>query len=136
VLALVRAHLERRFAPGETGALFLMAPPQASELGYRLLALGAPVRRGILGLGKVLDPRAAAALIDALAGAAVAHAHADGVTLRGPAGSAELDLDTLQAMLFGGAELRTEVRAFLERLGFAGALSLPLEPFAFGLDSL
>jgi hypothetical protein len=136
VLALLRAHLERRFAPGETGALFLMAPPQASELGYRLLALGAVVRRGILGLGKILDVRAAGALLDSIVGEEVASARADGVTLRGPASGAELDLDTLQALLFGGPEVRDEARAFLARLGFDGYLPLPLEPFAFGLDSI
>lgn len=136
VLALVRAHLERRFAPGETGALFLMAPPRASELGYRLLALGAVVRRGILGLGKILDVRAAAGLFDAIIGEEVASVGTSGVTLRGPASGAELDLDTLQALLFGGSEVHDEVRMFLTRLGFDGALPLPLEPFAFGLDSI
>ncbi|MEQ1894261.1 MAG: GNAT family N-acetyltransferase [Planctomycetota bacterium] len=136
VLALVRAHLEQRFAPGETGALFLMAPPQASELGYRLLALGAVVRRGILGLGKILDTTAAARLFDEFVGGEVATVRPEGVTLRGPASGAELDLDTLQALLFGGAEVRDEVRTFLQRLGFDGALPLPLEPFAFGLDSI
>ena len=136
VLALVRAHLEGRFASGETGALFLMAPPQASELGYRLVALGAVARRGILGLGKILDPQAAAGLFDQIVGCEVASARPDGVTLRGPASGAELDLDTLQALLFGGSEVRTEARAFLVRLGFDGALPLPLEPFAFGLDSI
>ena len=55
VLVLLRAHLDRRFPQGEPGALFLMAPLAASELLYRLVALGAPLRRGILGLGKVLD---------------------------------------------------------------------------------
>lgn len=136
VLALVRAHLERRFGPGETGALFLMAPPQAAELGYRLVSLGAVVRRGILGLGKLLDLGAAAALLDSFVGDEVASASAGGVTLRGPASGAELDLDAFQAVLFGGAELRSEVRAFLARLGFDGSLPLPLEPFAFGLDSI
>lgn len=136
VLALVRAHLERRFGPGETGALFLMAPPQAAELGYRLVSLGAVVRRGILGLGKLLDLGAAAALLDSFVGDEIASAGADAVTLRGPASGAELELDTLQALLFGGSELRSEVRSFLARLGFDGALPLPLEPFAFGLDSI
>jgi len=136
VLALLRAHLERRFAPGATGALFLMAPPQAAELGYRLVSLGAIVRRGILGLGKLLDLGAAAALLDSFVGDEVATVSQQGVTLRGPASGAELDLDALQALLFGGSEVRSEVRTFLARLGFDGALPLPLEPFAFGLDSI
>ena len=136
VLALVRAHLERRFAPGETGALFLMAPPQAAELGYRLVSIGGVVRRGILGLGKLLDLGAAAALLASFVGDEVASASERCVTLRGPASGAELDFDALQALLFGGSELRAEVRTFLTRLGFDGALPLPLEPFAFGLDSI
>jgi len=136
VLALVRAHLERRFTPGQGGALFLMAPPQASELGYRLLALGAVVRRGILGLGKIHDQPAAAALFDSFAGDEVASTEGERVVVRGPASGAELDLETLQGLLFGGSEVRAEVRAFLARLGFDGELPLPLEPFAFGLDSI
>ena len=136
VLALVRAHLEQRFGPGEKGALFLMAPPQAGEIGYRLLAAGAVVRRGILGLGKILDLAAAAALFDSFVGDEVASTRGTGVLLRGPASGAQLDHETLQGLLFGGSEVRTEVRAFLARLGFDGELPLPLEPFAFGLDSI
>ena len=136
VLALVRAHLERRFGSGETGALFMMAPPQAAELGYRLVSLGAVVRRGVLGLGKLLDLDAAASLLESFVGGEVASVSASGVTLRGPASGAELDLDGFQALLFGGAEVRSEVRSFLARLGFDGALPLPLEPFVFGLDSI
>lgn len=137
VLALVRGHLARRFLPGERGTLFLMAPPVESELAYRLVQLGASSRRGILGLGKVVAPAAA---VDALArelgapGAATLVGD-DGVRLTGPKGSLTFDFEALQALLFGGPELRDEVRGLLERLGF-GEVALPLQPFAWGLDSI
>jgi hypothetical protein len=136
VLALLRAHLERRFPAREPGALFLMAPPSAGELGYRLLKLGAVSKRGILGLGKLLDPQAAGELACAALGErATATWGEDRLSLRGPAAAAELDLDALQALLFGAHAVREDVRAFLARLGFERA-RLPLEPFVFGLDSI
>lgn len=136
VLALLRAHLERRFPAREPGALFLMAPPSAAELGYRLLKLGAVSKRGILGLGKLLDARAASELLCSVLGASAALSWCEGkLALRGPRRSAELDLDALQALLFGGPEVRDEARALLERLGIE-RVRLPLEPFAFGLDSI
>lgn len=136
VLALVRAHLERRFPAGEQGGLFLMAPPQASELAYRLLKLGAPSKRGILGLGKLVDAHAAADLLGDVLGARDAvQSGGSSFRIRGPRGSAELDLDALQGVLFGGPDLRDEVRGFLQGLGF-DRVRLPLEPFAFGLDSI
>jgi len=135
VLALIRAHLERRFT-GEAGALFLMAPPQASDLAYRLIELGAVTKRGILGLGKLLSVRDGARLLGELLGAPEAvEPKESGVLVRGASGQAELDLDTLLALLFGGPEVRDVARSFLERMGFPG-VRLPLEPFAFGLDSI
>lgn len=136
VLSLLRAHLERRFPRGEAGALFLMAPPCAAELGYRLLALGAVSKRGIVGLGKLLDPLGAGALLATTIGTrgAVEPGEA-GLRLTGPRADARLDLEALQALLFGGPEVEDEARALVERLGFAGG-RLPLEIFAFGLDSL
>lgn len=136
VLALVRAHLERRFPAGEQGGLFLMAPPQASELAYRLLKLGAPSKRGILGLGRIVAASAAASLLaDVLGAHDAVQAAAGKLRIRGPSGSAELDLDALQGVLFGGPDLRDEVRGFMQGLGF-DRVRLPLEPFAFGLDSI
>jgi len=136
VLALVRAHLERRFPAGETGALFLMAPLGAHELAYRLLRLGAVARPGILGLGKLLDLPAASALLGTALGAPAAVSF-DGVLTRlaGPTATADLEPETLQALLFGPPDVAEEARGLLTRLGFAPR-GLPLEPFAFGLDSL
>jgi len=136
VLALVRAHLERRFPAGESGALFLMTPASAVDLGYRLLQLGAPTQRGILGLAKLLDGAAAGALLASVLGpSATARWNGHALVLRGPLGEAELELDTVQALLLGAAEVHDEARSFLARLGFERA-PLPLEPFAFGLDSI
>jgi len=136
VLALLRAHLERRFPAREPGALFLMAPPGAGELGYRLLKLGALSKRGILGLGKVLDGRAASELLCSVLGeGTTATWDHERLTLRGSRRATELDPDALQALLFGGPEVHDEARALLERLGHERA-RLPLEPFAFGLDSI
>ncbi len=136
VLALLRAHLERRFPAGETGALFLMAPPSASDLVYRLQQLGAPSQRGMLGLGKVLDEKAAGEMLAAALGAeATIVREKEKLVLRGPKAGAELDRDALHAVLFGSPETHEEVSALLARLGFEGA-KLPLEVFAFGLDSI
>jgi GNAT superfamily N-acetyltransferase len=136
VLALVRAHLERRFPAGEQGALFLMAPPQAGDVAYHLMRHGAVSKRGILGLGKLLDAGAAARLLGDLLGARDAVTLTGrGIHVGGELAAAEIDLDTLQAVLFGGPDVRDEVRAFLQRLGFEH-VRLPLEPFAFGLDSI
>lgn len=136
VLAVLRGHLERRFPTGGAGALFLMTPGSAADLGYRLVKLGAPSQRGFLGLSKLLDGATAAALLaDVLGPTATAHWNGRGLTLRGPRGEAELPLDSVQALLLGGAEVCDEVRAFLTRLGFERP-ALPLEPFAFGLDSI
>lgn len=136
VLALLRAHLERRFPDHQAGALFLMAPPTASELAYRLVTLGAVTKPGILGLGKLLDSGSAGRLLAAALGDEEALSwQGEQMTLRGPCGRAALDRASLQALLFGGPEVRDEVRTFLARVGFSRA-RLPLEPFAFGLDSI
>ena len=59
----------------------------------------------------------------------------DRIALRGPRGGTELDLDALQALLFGAAEVRDEARRLLAHLGLDPA-GLPVQPFAWGLDSL
>ena len=110
--------------------------PQAGELGYRLLRLGAPSQRGILGLAKIIDvPGAARLLAEVLGDPDAVRPVAGGIELRGPEAGARLDLDTLQGLLFGGPEVEDEARTFLGRMGFEHA-RLPLQPFAFGLDSI
>lgn len=134
VLALVRAHLEER---NDGSTIVLMAPPGRCEVVERLTELGAECRRGILGLGKLLDPARGAALLQTEVGAPGSAApSSDGrVALRGPRGTAELDFDALQALLFGAAEVRDEARKLLVHLGLDPG-GLPLQPFAWGLDSL
>jgi GNAT superfamily N-acetyltransferase len=136
VLALVRAHLERRFPAREPGALFLMAPPDAREIVQRLASLGAAARRGILGLGKLLDVDAAAALLGAALGEPRAVTQSgERLVLAGPLAGVEIEPEMLQVLLVGAPEVRTEAQAFLARLGYPHA-TLPLEPFVFGLDSI
>jgi predicted N-acetyltransferase YhbS len=136
VLALVRAHLERRFPGREPGALFLMAPTSAGELGYRLLRAGAVSKRGILGLGKLLDrERTAAFLRERLGTQATVDVQGEKLELRGPRERAELDDDALLALILGAHDVRDEARRLLARLGLEKA-RLPLEPFAWGLDSI
>jgi len=139
VLALLAAHLQRRFPAGKSGALVLLANPSAVELTYRLAKLGAVQKAGILGLGKLLDPSGAAAALDAHFQAARVPGSAtwsgDALVLTGPRGSARLDLDGTHALLFGGPEVRPAIVELLGRLGLDRA-RLPLELFAFGLDSI
>lgn len=141
VLALVRAHYIERFPePQPDDVLFLMAPPAATELVYRLASLGAASTRGMLGLGKILDRSAAVRLLAQRLGdtAAVELADTpDGERIRivAPERTAEIDDDGMLALLFAVTEVRTDVVTFLQGLGL-NAPRLPLEPFAWGLDSI
>lgn len=137
VMPLLRAHLERRFPDGQEGILFLMGPPLASDLAYRLTRMGVPSQRGILGLGKILDVDGAAALLEDVLGIP-GSVTVDGphVLVRGPAGqTANLSRELLLAVLMGAPEVRDDVRALLARLGHE-LVPLPLQPFAWGLDSI
>ena len=138
VLALVRSHHLRRFPEGE-GHLFLMAPV-ATELAQRLLELGVPTARGILGLGKLLDRQAAAELLTARLGeggsASVVETPAgQRIRVTGPADEADLDDDGSLALLVATGEVRPHVEDFLARFGLTDA-KLPLDPYAWGLDSI
>lgn len=137
VLALLGAHLRRRFPSEEPGALFLMAPATESELARRLHELGVASRRGILGLGKLLDGSRACVLLAELLGEGSAVTwEGERARLRGRSGVViELDLEGLQALLLGAPEVGAAARQLLLRLGCAHPC-LPLEPFAFGLDSI
>ncbi len=140
VLALVRAQLERRFPSGEQGALFLIAPPSASDLAYRLLRIGALSKRGILGLGRILDRARAAQLLGARLGAEGSATLVEGAEgprfrIHGPRSEGQLDDDGALALLLGASDVRGEVARFLARFGLEHA-RLPLELFAWGLDSI
>jgi GNAT superfamily N-acetyltransferase len=139
VLALIRAHLEQRF-PKEPGHLFLMAPTSASDLCYRLVTAGAKSQRGMLGLGKILDREAAVALLDERlgdAGKAELVEREDGChfQIRGPEAGGHVDDDGVLAVLLGVTDVRDQVRSFLTEFGLQDA-PLPIEPFAWGLDSI
>lgn len=143
VLSLVRAHLERRFGEGmsdATGCLFLMAPASETKLDAALTAAGAERAEGILALGRILDPAAAAELLAEGLGQGARVSVEDAVRgplfrIGGPADEGELDEEGVLALLLGTGEIRPQIEGFLERFGFPNA-SLPLEPFLFGLDSI
>jgi len=143
VLALVRAHLEERFPDGALagGRLFVIAPTAHVELVERLKELGAAHGRGILGLGKLLDRLAAAGALGAQlspnGGRAevVDEGGVQRIGVWGPEDECVLDDDAVLGLLLGGDVVRPHVASFLERFGLNGA-GLPLEPFAWGLDSI
>jgi GNAT superfamily N-acetyltransferase len=140
VLGLVRSHLEQRFGETEDGELFLMAPPSASDLRALLLSFGAHHRRGILGLGKLLDrsavlqtlkaglePEGTVELVETPQGPRF--------QVTGPDREGVIDDDGALALLFPTAEVSPDVQAFFDGFGFERP-RLPLEPFVWGLDSI
>ena len=143
VLALVRAHLERRFGDGmsdASGFLFLMAPQSEEKLHAALVAAGAKQARGILAFGRILDAEAAARLLTECfggQGTVTVEQRAEGPVfhVQGPKDEGSLDESALLALLFGTADVVPQVEGFLERFGFTDA-ALPLDPFAWGLDSI
>lgn len=140
VLPLVRAHLEQRFDEDEDGQLFLMAPTTATDLRTLLISLGAHHQRGILGLGKLLDPAAVlvalrTALGDIGNAELVQTANGPAFEIIGPKRQGIIDEDGVLALLFPTAEVGEQVTKFLEGFGLEDA-KLPLEPFVWGLDSV
>jgi len=136
VLALVRAHSEERRAQGNHEGLFLMAPPAGGDLTYRLAISGAISRRGVLGLGKILNREGAARLMaDRLGPGGHVEVREDGYYLTGPDDEGLLDEDALIAILFSCPEAQNAVTELLKRFGLEQA-ELPLHPFAWGLDSI
>ena len=154
VLGLIRANLVRRFATeqpedrlaklaapdADLRYLFLMAPPSASKLCGRLEDLGAPSSQSMLGLGKILDRHATAACLNGILGPKGSIEVQDGegergFLLRGPKAEASVDDEGVLALLVGVVDVQDDVTAFLAKLGLDG-VSLPIEPFAWGLDSI
>ena len=132
VLALIRAHAEEVGGEG----LIVMAPQAATELCYKLTTFGAISKRGVLGLGKILDrERAATLLAERLGNDAEVDVHENGVHLRGPGDEGDLNDEALLALLFSAPEALDAVENLLKRFKFKQA-RLPLEPFAWGLDSI
>ena len=143
VLALVRAHLERRFGDGMSdahGHLFLMSPSHEEKLHAALAAAGATRANGILALGRILDADGAARLLEerfAGQGQVSVQPSDRGPVfhVRGPEDEGELNDDAVLALLFGTADVQPQIDGFLERFGLTAA-DLPLQPFAWGLDSI
>ena len=136
VLALVRAHSEERRAQGNHEGLFLMAPPAGNDLTYRLTISGAISRRGVLGLGKILNREGAGRLLaDRLGAGGQVEVQAEGYYLTGPDDEGLLDEDAMIAILFSCPEAQSAVTELLKRFGLTQA-KLPVHPFAWGLDSI
>lgn len=141
VLGLVRAHIERRVARGNASDLFLIAPSSADDLTDRLRRAGAKSVVGVLGLAKLLDSQAAAAvfarLLDRRGTLRVTHGATDPDTLvfEGDRCRAGCTASELLPMLFAPKGERSGVLEFADRLGLP-AHDLPLALFAWGLDSI
>ncbi|MFT5291478.1 MAG: GNAT superfamily N-acetyltransferase [Planctomycetota bacterium] len=145
VLALLRAHLERRYDNSTPGALILMSPPSEIELLDRLTAVGCECTTGILGLGKILDREGAADAIQERLGTLgsaklVLAEDKTGsmfhiIHMTGPMGECFLDDEGSLAMLFAPASVCGSVYDLANSVGLPDA-DLPLEPFFWGLDSI
>lgn len=137
VLALLRAHLERR--PASERELFVMLPPCARQLASALDGIGIPCATGILGMAKLVNVEAAAELFSTfLGGLGVVSALTTDppyLEVRGPEGTHRLTApETLLALLAPQGD-----RAFPRVIEDSTGLSLPvlpLAPFVWGLDSI
>lgn len=138
VLALLRAHGDG-LDPAQS--LFLMAPSSGRALVDRLAELGAEVREGMLGLGKILDRHEVARVLNERLGPAgeVAVLELEGAVpgLHLKAGGLEalIDDEAALALVLGVGAVDEDVKGFLEGFGL-NEVELPLEPFAWGLDSI
>ena len=135
LLALLRAHQERRVAKGLPGELVLMTPPTASGLHEVLDSIGAQRFDGILGLAKPLDAEYLARLLAERTGRQVDVAGGGALLAESPSGRREFPLATAMQAFFPAAGNRAALQHF------ADALAVPLErgpmhPFAWGLDSI
>jgi GNAT superfamily N-acetyltransferase len=139
VLALVRAHVERRLARDETSDVVLIAPVSARDLTARLARLGVAAHRGVLGMAKILDARACAEIaakrLDQRGGLKVEERPDGLVRLFDRHALVELSREELLELLFAASGDRT-------RSGSVASVfhlptdRLPLEPFVWGLDSI
>lgn len=137
VLALLRAHLERR--PPTDRTLFVMLPPTARELISALDRIGAPRATGVLGMGKLVNPQAAADLLDTFilsnGSVRVLESASPCLELRGPSGTCALSPAETMSLLFAPRGEHTTTREVEEQTGLS-LPDLPLSPFAWGLDSI
>ena len=141
VLALARALIERRAAAGDERDLVLMAPLSANDLAARLGELGVAPIPGILGMAKILAPRACAELaarrLDRRGELDVRDDPSANGTLRLCNAKAQVactDADLLE-ILFAARGDRTRAETVATTLGLPKD-RLPFEPFVWGLDSI
>ncbi|MEE8468508.1 MAG: GNAT family N-acetyltransferase, partial [Planctomycetota bacterium] len=137
VLALLRAHLERR--PASERELFVMLPACARELASALDGIGVPRATGILGMAKLVNVEAAAELFSTFLGGlgAVSALTTDPLCLevRGPGGTHQLTApETLLALLAPRGD-RALPRVVEDSTGLS-LPALPLAAFVWGLDSI
>ncbi|HED65205.1 MAG TPA: GNAT family N-acetyltransferase [Planctomycetes bacterium] len=138
VLGLVRAHVAS-LAEGES--LFLMAPSSARSLIESLQGAGAVVREGMLGLGKILDRHEVARVMNELLGPEASvevleiAGSVPGLHLKAGDMEALIDDDAALALVLGVNAVAEDVAEFLRGFGL-DEVQLPLEPFAWGLDSI
>ena len=141
VLALTREHILRERNRGAPGDIALLSPPSADALRARLRALGASESRGILALAKLIDPEPAAELIDRYSGPELRASvesnpgQATHVTLWGPLASRALSHAEILQLLFPPRGERALIEELQAEVG-ADLAGLPLQPFAWGLDSI
>jgi GNAT superfamily N-acetyltransferase len=144
VLALVRAHVERRFLRGDAATMRVRAPAHARELKLRMHEAGVGSQRGVLAHAMLLDVHAGALLVAELAGngarATIDCAMHGGrtrtlVKLHGPRGSAAFEEGDLLELLVPPRGDRRRVEEAERALGLELA-ALPLAARVWSLDSI
>lgn len=134
VLACVSAHVARA---GPDRQLVLMSPHAPNPVAEQLLALGCPSAVGVLGMGKLLDPEAAAGLLAEACGAPQVYeaGAAGGCRLVLGESSVELTAAGLLDCLLPARAERAALESLGRRLGVP-LEGLPLDAFVWGLDSI
>lgn len=140
VAGLVRRHFERVRARDDAEPVYLISPAGATELHRTLSEVGIPRHSGMVGLGKLLDPMAAATLLATLAGPEASLSvdtrsiDEPRITLVGPRGEAALGIQDLFDVLFS-PERGAATKALHHATGLA-LDELPVAFFPWGLDSI
>jgi len=138
LLALMRAHQERRIARRRPGELVMMTPPTATGLHELLDSIGARRFDGILGLAKPLDAKFLARLLAERTGRRVDVAGAEAASAliaECPSGRRAFPLATAMQAFFPAAGDRAALHHFADSLSVSLGAG-PLQPFAWGLDSI
>ncbi len=140
ILGLVRSHMERAMLRSDNGDVFLMTPAGSEELHGELERLGCEGLVGILGLGKILDIDSTTRLlrdvaVDTTFEPVVSADGPTGVRIAGSRAAVTVPRTELLSLLFPARGDRFHLER-VERAAGADFSRLPLEPFAWGLDSI